>query len=731
MKTIKVIGIAAVLLSAMIFSLFIGIERIDAAQSPSVTTQSASGIDRSSATLNGYFDSHGNYSYGWFEWGTTSSFGNSTGKTGSSVSTTMARSLTGLSADTTYYFRAVAENDHGKEYGQIRSFTTAGTPVSTGQSPSVTTQSASGIDRSSATLNGYFDSHGNYSYGWFEWGKTSSLGNSTTKTGSSISTTIARSISGLSDDTTYYFRTVAENDHGKQYGQIRSFTTAGTPVSTGQSPSVTTQSASGIDRSSATLNGYFDSHGNYTYNWFEWGTTSSLTNTTSKVGGSISTTMARSLTGLSADTTYYFRAVAENDYGREYGQVRSFTTTANPAPTPGQSPSVTTQSASGIDRSSATLNGYFDSHGNYSYGWFEWGKSSSLGDSTGKTGSSVSTTMARSLTGLSADTTYYFRAVAENDYGREYGQIRSFTTGKDSTVYGDIYCDFTTHNSITLRYNFTNGENVSLFREGSRINNWSGSSSSGTFNDSGLSPNTSYKYYLRNGSSTGSAVIDSVTCRTDGVYTGYEDLTIRNLVRINDGDQWSESITVSPSSRISVRIEIRPTGDEDLNNVIVRNILPDNIEYIGNLRVDGSSVSGNIDSGLNIGRISIGGMKVVTFDAQVKGSDAFGIGSTNLTNSAFASAGNKNVNDTARISVVKGIVAGAATNIKTGVTDNKLIDFILLPLLATTLIFFLFRGQFQALANWFDEKKEDVDEKRSKKKLEEMRELALLREKLN
>jgi len=497
-----------------------------------------------------------------------------------------------------------------------------------------------------------------------------------------------------------------------------------------QSPSVTTHSATQIEKSSATLNGYFDPHSNYSYGWFEWGTSSSLGNTTSKIGSSSSKQFDRTITGLNSNTTYYYRAVAENDYGREYGQVRSFTTGKDSTPQ-GQSPSVTTHSATQIEKSSATLNGYFDPHSNYSYGWFEWGTSSSLGNTTSKIGSSSSKQFDRTITGLNSNTTYYYRAVAENDYGREYGQVRSFTTGKSTNVYGDVYCDFITNDSIVLKYDFSNGENVSLFRDSTKLNTWSWSSAAGSFTDSGLSANTSYRYYLRNGTSSNSTVIDSVVCRTNALYVGTEDISVRNLVRDYDNVSWSDSVTISPGSKVSIRIEVRSIGSENLNNVIVRNILPDRIDYLGNLMVDGVTVSGDIVSGLNIGKISAGDMKVVTFDAVAKEDSSFGIGSTNLINSAFASAGGKNVNDTSKIFVVKGIVAGAATSIKTGITNNRLIDFILLPLFATLIIFLLFRGQFEAFSSWIDERKEIANERKAKKKLEEIRELAILREKLN
>jgi len=142
-------------------------------------------------------------------------------------------------------------------------------------------------------------------------------------------------------------------------------------------------------------------------------------------------------------------------------------------------------------------------------------------------------------------------------------------------------------------------------------------------------------------------------------------------------------------------------------------------------------VSGNLGAGLNIGTIPAGSIKTVTFKARVLSENLFGIGSTNLVNSAFVASGGKNVNDTAGVFVVRGIVAGVATNIKTGITDNNFIDFFLLPLLLTIMIFFLFGKHFSGLAEWMDGKKNMAMEKRAKRRLGQIRELAILKEKLN
>ena len=399
-----------------------------------------------------------------------------------------------------------------------------------------------------------------------------------------------------------------------------------------------------------------------------------------------------------------------------------------------QTPSVNTHGASEIGTTSARINGDFNPHGAPSQGWFEWGTTSALGNSTTRTDSSSPRTFDRTLSGLSPNTTYFFRAVAENSRGREHGQIRSFVTGAEillASVHGELYCATRTVDSIVIGYNFSGGNNVSLFRENTRINTWNQRNTSGRITDRGLSDGVSYRYDLRDGNSLTSPLIDSILCRTETRDGRFEDLSIRNLVRIDNDTHWRESVTVPPNSIIEFLIEIRSTGSAPMHNVLVRNILPERIEYHGTPRVDGSVVAGNLEAGLNIGTIPAGSIKTVTFKARVLSEDLFGIGSTNLVNSAFAASGGKNVNDTAGVFVVRGVVAGVATNIKTGITDNNFIDFFLLPLLLTIIIFFLFKKHFSGLAEWMDGKKSIVMEKRAEKRLCQIRELAKLKEKLN
>ena len=384
------------------------------------------------------------------------------------------------------------------------------------------------------------------------------------------------------------------------------------------------------------------------------------------------------------------------------------------------SPVATTYSAESITSKSAVLNGDVEVYDEYTQFWFEYGESQyHLNNSTNKQGIYSSDSISRTIEFLSKDTTYYFRAVAQNSCGTSYGQIFSFNTNKYDDVRGSLKCREFTNDSISVEYSFSEGNNVSLFRGKNLIKNWGVSSDFGLFEDTNLSSG-SYNYYLRNGVHSGSPLIASVTCSTKQVVESKDSLTIQKLVRsVDKNTEWLDSVTVAPGELISFYIKVKSDGYT--NNVVVRDVLPNGLVYAGGLAVDNVIIAGDITQGINIGNLSKGQSKVVVFNARVAQEQQFGIGSTNLINTVYASSGSKSVSDTAKVFVVKGVVAGVATHISTGITNNKLVDFVILPLFVTLIIFVLFRKHISILVEWLERKREDVLDSRAKRKLEKLR----------
>jgi phosphodiesterase/alkaline phosphatase D-like protein len=96
---------------------------------PSVQTGAAQSVASDSATLTGVLDTHGRSTTWWFEYGTSTSYGKSTGSkgAGSKAGTQgVSASVTGLTPATTYHFRLMAKSDAGTSRGTDGTFTATG-----------------------------------------------------------------------------------------------------------------------------------------------------------------------------------------------------------------------------------------------------------------------------------------------------------------------------------------------------------------------------------------------------------------------------------------------------------------------------------------------------------------------------------------------------------------------------------------------------------------------------
>ncbi len=202
-----------------------------------------------------------------------------------------------------------------------------------------------------------------------------------------------------------------------------------------QKPTATTTAATAVSYNSANLNGTINPNGSATDFWFEWGTSSSLTmfNSTllsSAGSGSAPVNVSMALTGLSANTSYYFRIGAQNSLGITRSTViMGFTT-----PPIEQKPAVDTLGATSVTLSSARLNGTVTPNNAVTSTWFEWGTSSTLAtynltppQDIGFGSSAVA--VAADINSLAENTTYYYRVAATNSAGTvRASNILSFRT---------------------------------------------------------------------------------------------------------------------------------------------------------------------------------------------------------------------------------------------------------------------------------------------------------------
>jgi hypothetical protein len=203
---------------------------VSAGSAPSVTTVAATAISTNTATLNGSANPNGLAANGFFQWGLTTNYGQTTANTalgnGNSPVAFSHALITSLSPAQTYHYRAVASNSVGIAYGTDMSFTTPAPPTAT-------TLTATAVTASGATLNGSGVPGGAATSGYFQWGTNTSYGAASAPVSlgnGSGAVPFSSVLSSLSAGSTYHYRAVASNSVGIAYGSDTSFITSNAPV---------------------------------------------------------------------------------------------------------------------------------------------------------------------------------------------------------------------------------------------------------------------------------------------------------------------------------------------------------------------------------------------------------------------------------------------------------------------------------------------------------------------
>ncbi len=195
---------------------------------------------------------------------------------------------------------------------------------------------------------------------------------------------------------------------------------------------VTSAPASGLQATSATLNGTVNADGTSVTNCeFEWGSEEGVYPHTipcsqaTPFSGEDAVAVSAQLSGLQQGATYHYRLAVTNQNGTAHSEDETFFT---PFPV-----NVLEESVSGVTSTSATLSAQLNPGGGRTSYRFEYGTSTAYGSSApapeGQAGAGTSeTTVSHELQGLSPGTTYHFRLAATNPLGTVFGVDKVFTT---------------------------------------------------------------------------------------------------------------------------------------------------------------------------------------------------------------------------------------------------------------------------------------------------------------
>lgn len=465
--------------------------------------------------------------------------------------------------------------------------------------PQIQTNSAINVQNNSATLQANLTYLGNYNSAtvYFQWGTSTAYGSQTPSQTQNYTGTFNQLISGLTPNTTYHFMAVAQNSYGTVYGQDMTFYTSGyngqqLTANAGPDLYISSGQTATLQGSGYDPNGY-----QLTYYW----TCSAGSLSSNNVAQPTYT--APYLTGYGTQTSYICTLTVNNGYGNSSSDSMNIYLSYNNNNYNG-SGNVQTDSATNVSNYQATLNGHIPATSSYSYYlnyvYFQWGTTTNYGSQTNQQSASSPGTFSQTITNISPNTFYHFRAVLQTNYGTFYGQDMTFYSSNSGSIY--------------------------------------------------------------NGNGTLSVSKQVI------------DLTSGNL-------NWSASVNANTSDILSFAITLQ-AYNQDVHNVIVRDILPANLTYRGNVIINtGLNYSGDITSGINVGTVYANQPTVVAYQVQVAPVGSFNYGATTLTNSATITsqeAGSQNASAT--ITVNRTLVYGATT-VSTGITNNFLTDSFFLPLL--------------------------------------------------
>ncbi|MFA5948279.1 MAG: hypothetical protein WC806_04920 [Candidatus Gracilibacteria bacterium] len=130
------------------------------------------------------------------------------------------------------------------------------------------------------------------------------------------------------------------------------------------------------------------------------------------------------------------------------------------------------------------------------------------------------------------------------------------------------------------------------------------------------------------------------------VNTNASGLSISLFVKQDAGsNQWQKSAQINPNGQAFFMISVTNTSTAQADNVSVSANIPSEVSSLGNLQVNGITVSGDIVSGINIGSVAPSTTKLVTFEGKTQSIPAVS------TKSAYATIGNSNPAQTDSVSI--------------------------------------------------------------------------------
>ena len=275
---------------------------------PSAVTGLASNVATTSADVAGSFANMSTVTEAGFKVSTDSTLAGATNQSAGSASP-FTLSLTDLTPNTVYYYRAYAADEIGTAQGDsTKSFQTQGPPLVSSIADTAWTDTT-------ATLRGSIDFAvlPAITTTGFKYSSQPDLSGATDVAGDALVDTFTYALTATGP---LYYTAYATNALGTTYGDT---------LQLAGSPETRTEVATGVTETEATLNGSIVSAARrvITATGFTWGYESDLSDGQATAGDALSGEFSADLTGLSNGSTLYFSAFITSEAGTIYGDTLS------------------------------------------------------------------------------------------------------------------------------------------------------------------------------------------------------------------------------------------------------------------------------------------------------------------------------------------------------------------------------------------------------------------------
>ncbi len=389
---------------------------------PTISAEFGSDLNTNAATLNGSVSPNYLATVAWFEWGTDTTYGNTSdtfavSETNNTTPVALSNAISGLSPGVQYHFRLVATNILGRINGDDQGFT------SLGARPTIGGELTGGVTTNSVTLYALVAPNYLATVAWFEWGADANYGNTSdiipiSETNGANQINVSEFLTGLPAGVTNHFHVIASNLLGTAIGPDALAATVG------GLPQVLSISANAFLPTNASVGAFVNPNYFSTAGWFEISnklTGSVSTNYFNNIGSGPGQFVGLTISNLPPTNLFSCRAAATNAFGISYSTNQIFETYGPPAAT-----TLSVSNISGIP----TFFGSMIANSPFAQAWFEyWIPGNFFTNTTGPlvSGGGFSTNFYSSAAGFGSGVYYNVRAIASNSVSVSRGSIITYS----------------------------------------------------------------------------------------------------------------------------------------------------------------------------------------------------------------------------------------------------------------------------------------------------------------